>query len=291
MTSPLRNSLILFLPLSLIALGGCTATQTFSSSARAGDTVALAVGWNKKISRQDMTVTFYPSSGMPVSYAPNDPGIRAVINLYADPVSRLTVGTETGQTLGYGANGYGSLVYGFATNMDPDWYETVVFLDLPSTLPTGTTNISIQDASNQHVTPSPIAVNVLPGTGSSNPLQTQNSVTLTPTLLDTLERADNNVVTFSGATIPYSIQVTLVHTPGIGIAWVVNPRGDKKNIAWSDTNGTITAILSPNNGQNPSAFVNFKFYVAGGLTGLAVTSVKAYDISGNPVSGVTATVN
>lgn len=286
----LRYALSLFIPL-VISLSGCTATQTFSTSAQAGDTVALAVGWNKKISRQTMTVIFSPSFGSPVSYAPNDPGVRAVVKLYADPVSRLTVGTETGQDLGYSANTWGSMLYALGTNQDPDWYETVVFLDLPATLPTGTTNISILNALNQQVTPSPIAVNILPGTGNSNPFQTQNNVQLTPSMLGSLERADNSAVIFSGATIPYSIQVTLTHTSGVGVPWIANPRGDKKNIAWADINGTITAILTPNNGQTPTAFANFKFYVAGGLAGLTVTGVKAYDIYGNPVTGVTATLN
>jgi hypothetical protein len=33
----------------------------------------------------------------------------------------------------------------------------------------------------------------------------------------------------------------------------------------------------------------FKFYVTGGVTGVTVQSVKAYDVNGNLMAGVTAT--
>ena len=45
-----------------------------------------------------------------------------------------------------------------------------------------------------------------------------------------------------------------------------------------------TALKSraPINGQ----MIDFKFYISGGITGITPTNLKAYDINGVPVSGV-----
>jgi hypothetical protein len=37
--------------------------------------------------------------------------------------------------------------------------------------------------------------------------------------------------------------------------------------------------------------LDYKFYVTGGVNNLNVLSVKAVDVDGNPVSGVTASIN
>ena len=152
-----------------LGLASCAGTQTFTTAARAGDTVALAVGWNKAIARQNITVTITPSSGPVVTYRPNDPNVRAVVNLYPDPVSRLVVGTETQQGLGYNANEHGNSLTTNVTNQDRDWGETIVLVNLPTSLLSGTTaNISITGPDGP-VTAQPITVDILPGAGNANP--------------------------------------------------------------------------------------------------------------------------
>ena len=266
----------------------CAGTQTFTTAARAGDTVALAVGWNKAIARQNITVTITPSSGPIVTYGPNDPNVRAVVNLYPDPVSRLVVGTETQQGLGYNANVHGNSLTTNVTNQDRDWGETVVYLDLPTTLATGTATINITGPDGP-VTAQPITVDILPGAGNANPFAGPNG-NLTTEQLATLERADAYTITFNSSTIPHAIHLVLNHTSGVGTTWVVNPRGDLKNVVWSDTASAITVMLTPANGLTLQQMIHFKFYIAGGITGLTVASVKAYDINGNLIPDVTASI-
>jgi len=272
-------SVLLMVPL-VAGLGGCAGTKSFSSAVRAGDTVALSVGWNVNVSRSTLSATITPPTGGPIEYAIGNPAIRAVMNTYPDPMSRLIVGTETSQSLGYNANTHGASLSSTVTNGDKDLSQTMVILDLPATLPVGTSTIVLK--SNGTPVGSPLSVVVLAGTGASY-VGTSGSVT--EEQLRTLERASGSVVTFTGSTVPYAIHLELNH--GAGTPWVVNPRGDVKNIAWHDSGSVLTVILTPVAGQNLQQMVNFKFSVAG-LTGLSVKTLKAYDSNGNLVSGVGA---
>jgi hypothetical protein len=88
----------------------------------------------------------------------------------------------------------------------------------------------------------------------------------------------------------------MVHDPdkahgGTGVAYVINPRGDIKNVTWSDTGSNLRVILTPAKDAVLSNMLNYKFYVAGGVKNLSVLNIKAVDIDGNPVSGVTASVD
>lgn len=284
-------------------LSACVGTQTFTTAARPGETVALAIGWNKTLTRQNMTVTITPSSGAAITYAPNDIRVRAVMNLYPDPASRAVVGYQTTQSLGGGGYNIGSQIAGLtydATTQesDNDYWQTTVFLDLPTTLPVGTATIAITGGTDAPL--NPMHVEVLPGSSVSNPFNIYTTTTanagsssllyLFPNALIAMERAPQSTVIFSGTTTPHSIQAEFSHTPGIGKTWVVNPRGDIKNVIWSDTGTYIKVILTPTSATAPYQMIDFKFYISGGITGLAVTNVKAYDINGAPVTGVTASI-
>ncbi|MHB8534624.1 MAG: hypothetical protein ACYDBW_04175 [Sulfuricaulis sp.] len=74
-----------------------------------------------------------------------------------------------------------------------------------------------------------------------------------------------------------------------------------KNLSWTD-DGTHLRVLLFTSGDGstkdpyfPDTYMwnYFKFYVTGGITGLQVAPswVKAYDANGNPISGITASVN
>jgi hypothetical protein len=148
-----QSSIRLFMILALVLwLAACVGVQTFTPVARQGDTVALAVGWQKNLARQNVTVTITDAAGAVVTYPPNDTRVRGVMNMYPDPASRAVVGTMTNQDLGYGATTTGSLINenitanGLTGESDNDWWQTVMLLDLPTTMATGTASIKITNS-------------------------------------------------------------------------------------------------------------------------------------------------
>ncbi|MHB8622355.1 MAG: hypothetical protein ACYC9J_05810 [Sulfuricaulis sp.] len=300
------KTLLTLLPV-MWGAAGCVGTQTFTPAARAGDTVALAVGWQKNLARQNVTVTITDASGTVTTYAPNDTHVRGIVNMYPDPASRAIVGTMTQQDLGYQATNTGALVNGVTSDPntgehDNEWWQSTMLLDLPTTLALGTATIAITDSAGASIQPS--ALTIVPGTGSSNNFTvyapwggTLSLLSTWTPLLDSFERADHYTVSFStyqnsngNYVIPYSLQMQFTHTPGVGKTWVVNPRGDIKNVVWNDDGTNITVMLTPTHGATLTQMLDFKFYLAGGITGLTQTGLKAYDINGNPMTGVTASI-
>jgi hypothetical protein len=303
----LLKILLALLPIAL-GVSGCVGSQSFTTAARQGDTVQLPVGWQKKLSRENVTITITPSSGSPITYLPGDPKVRAIINLYPDPVSRAVVGSMTNQSLGYDGNFTGNtMINQYVTfdatseEHDNDWWQTTLFLDLPPVLPEGPANILIQDSAGAAF--QPIKIDILPGTGSSNIFGVRNAsggifplLTYWPQILPSMERADRYTVTIKSYTdpngywvIPHSVQLRFTHTPDVGKTWVINPRGDIKNVAWNDNGTNITVMLMPTR-RAITQLLDFKFYIAGGITGLTQSEIKAYDVNGNLMSGITAQV-
>jgi hypothetical protein len=281
---------ILIVVVYLLMLGGCVGARTFHEYARAGDTVAVAAGRVNDFSRDNITVTITPSSGSPIVYAPNNPAVRAVVNLYPDPLSSLLVSYETQQDLTPAAQTYGSLIVGSIPNHEKDWWQTSVFVNLPTNLPVGTTSIEISNPSGEYVYSE---VEIVNGTGAPNTFFAETNGPLNANQLASMERLTHFTVDFSAGTIPFGIQVDLSHSPdvdhgGTGRAYVVNPRGDLKNVTWSDTGTNMRVIILPAKAQALSNVHDYKFYVAGGVTNLTVLNVKAVDINGNNVTGVTA---
>jgi hypothetical protein len=282
-----KTSLVLI----LLAIAGCTATTPLPTAARPGDTVVLPIGWNKEITRQNVTITITPASGTAIVYGPNDPNIRTIVNMYPDPASRLVVGTETQQSLGVDADIYGGLINDTVTNQDRDWWQTLVYFDLPVTIDTGTASIDITGP-NGSVLSSPATIEILPGVGSPYDAgDTVFSAQEKQSLLSALERSDHYTVTFTAGTVPHSIQVEFSHTAGIGKAWVVNPRGDLKNVVWSDNDANLKILLVPTHGETLAHLSHFKFYIAGGIADLRLNQVKAYDVNGTPITDINAEVN
>ena len=291
----MHNNRCWLLVLVSLGLGGCVGTQTFTTAARSGETVMLAVGWQKQLVRQNLTVTITPASGAPVTYLPGDARVRGVVNLYPDPLSSAVVDTQTGQsspagTIGNMINSMVTLSADGVTN-DNEWCQTSVMMDLP-TVATGTATINIVDSQGAVIPP--ISVEILSGSSAQNKFNilppnnasTLNLTSVFPQSIHSMERAPHSLLIFSGPTIPHSMQLTFAHTPSVGKTWIVNPRGDIKSVEWTDNGSNITVVLAPVQGVTLSQWLDFKFYIAGGLSGLTLTSLKAYDISGNPVAGV-----
>lgn len=291
--------LLLLLPL-LGELIGCADTRTFTTGARKGETVALAIGRQQYLQRQNLTVTITDAAHASTVYLPNDPRVRGIVNLYPDPASRAAVGQQTGQDLGYNAVSVAAFLDIPAS--DSDWYQTTLFLDLPTVIATGPATISFSESTG--ITLNTAAVEVLSGTASSDTFDVYNPgapgypfnvVANVPSAIRAMERADNYTIEFPGdwgAIVPHAIQLEFTHTFGIGKPWVVNPRGDLKHTIWSDDGTNLRVMITPANGNTLDYNPKNKFYIAGGIAGLVLkpNGLKAYDINGSPITGVTATV-
>lgn len=295
--------LLTLIPL-LGMMAGCAGTVTIPASARAGDTIVLGAGWTKKFARNSLTVTITDAASNVTTYQPGNAAVRGVINLYPDPLSYLVVGARTSghlfPSMYQAGNSFGTVINYTNTQLDPDWWETSVFLDLPPNMAVGTAQVSF--ASSSGGTYGPVQVQIIPGQGASETFTTTQG-TLNSYMVESLERSPVSVVQFSGgSTLADSIQVDLTHDPdssagGTGKTFVVNPRGEMKNLSWKD-NGTSLRVLLTTSGDGTSKdpylttymWKYFKFYVTGGVTGVQLQNVKAYDINGDLITGVTATV-
>jgi len=279
------NARNIFTLLALVYfLIGCSTTQTFNTKALAGNTVAIPVGMVTGVTRQNLTVDFNGGTvylpGEPVA----NPVVRAVVNLYPDPLSKLVVGGETGEDYGIFADIYASSLENSLANFDKEWWNTVVFLDLPDDLPLGINTIDMT-AGAQPLNQAEIEI--IAAGGAPNPFSTNEGGDLTPSHLANMERAPYYTVSFvnsTGSTVPYAIEVQLQHdNSGSGVTHVVNPRGDIKNVSWDDNLGDIKVILIPTHGPL-GRLLHFKFYVTGNITGLQVIDTKSYDINGNLIT-------
>lgn len=290
------KSIVLFALLSLVY--GCSAFQTFGVAARsgtgaAGDTVALAMGWNQDVDRNEVTVTITDSLSAVTTYLAGDPAVRALINTYPDPVSRLYVYGETNQQVDNGIEPlFLAVVEGAVTSGDKDLSQKVIFVDLPAGMSTGPATVSI---SNSGGTIATFNVDVVAGDGVPSDFGSQG-ITVTSAHIRAMERAVHKVITFNGSTVPHAIEVDFTHDPdvnngGSGVAYVVNPRGDIKNVSWTDDGTNLKVILLPTTNASLNDFIEFKFYVAGTITGLSVNTVQAYDVNGVEVPGVAVVIN
>jgi hypothetical protein len=280
--------IFLVIYIGFFVLSGCSGTQTFSTAVRAGDTVSHTVGMQTGVSRDNLTITFTPlAGGASTIYLPGDSAVRAVVNLYPDPVSRIIVGGETGQELGTFASTYNAALENTLANQSKDWWSTMVVFDVPSSLPIGAYNAEMVSNGNVMNT---ATFEVVDAGGSANTFDTHEGGPLLPEMLYSMERADNYSIDFTGTTVPYALQVEFLHNPdealgGTGRPYVINSRGDIKNVAWTDDGTSMRVIVTPAR-TGLSKMEHFKFYVAGGITGLIPQLVEAYDINGNPVTGV-----
>lgn len=224
--------------------------------------------------------------------------MRTVFHGYPDPVSKLVVADRAG--VEYPKAGvfnntlnamYGDIVRN-GTAGENDWFDTVVFLDVPGTIAPGAATIALRKAGTDIMTP--VNVEILPlAAGTANSFLMSNYSNLQGPVRS-IERAPHYIVRFSGPSgvIPHSIQADFVRTLAAtgGSAWVTHPRGDIQSVMWSDTGSLIKVMLTPVTGNTTELLSDFKFYVTGAVTSLVTNSVKAYDIAGNPLTGFTATL-
>ncbi len=148
-TYTIKNKLLVLASLLTILIQyGCSGLQPLPTAARSGDTIVLGIGTIRGLDRGDVTATLTSASD------PDNPvdittGIRAVFNLYPDPVSeaaRYSVANAVGHSM-----------------------QTMVVLDLPQNLPTGSATIDI-DTNIGLILPniSDQTIEILPGVGSAH---------------------------------------------------------------------------------------------------------------------------
>ena len=186
----------------------------------------------------------------------------------------------------------------FFTGPDRDWWQTLVFVDLPATLPTGITEVYIYTGDSLAPTENVSSLlEITTGTGRPHNFEAAVLGPLYDDQFRSIGRVPHYTVTFSGSTLPHAIQVDLSHDPdanngGVGKAHVVNALGYVKNVAWNDDGTNMRVIITPARESIIQDMLDFKFYVAGGVTNLAVVSVHAFDINGEEIIPVvTATVD
>jgi len=271
------------------ALVGCTGVNTFTTGARPGETIAVAIGYQQKINRSNLTVSISPQSGSPYTYSPGDARVKMVFQGYPDPVSKLVVADRAHTEYGTAFPDY--TFYGWGMNArsltkgDNDWSQTIVMLDLPTDIAAGAASLQFTSGGVLLNTDS-ITIDVLPGPATTTHPFTVNGGSQTP--YTTVERAPHFIVKFMGpaGTIPNSIEAVFSRTLGsTGDPWVTQGRGDLKNLMWSDNGSEIKVMLTPVKGVPLSSLKDFKLYVTGSVTSLNLTSLKAYDASGNRLSG------
>ena len=289
------NSAILrhiFLLVTTITVVSCGSLRTFHDYARAGDTIAIAVGMQSGFSKDNITITITPASGSQITIPASDPSIRAVINFYPDPISNMIVSREINENLTPSAITY-AYTTGIMTNNDKDWYQTTVFLDLPETLTEGLTQIEV---SNGSITDSS-TLDIISGTGIANSFSADfnDGLLLNENMLDSLSRTSHSTVNFSSSTIPHAIEINFTHDPdnsvgGSGRAFVVNPLGYRKNLHWSDDGINLKIIMIESKDGIIDNMTDYKFYVTGTVSNLQQNSITSYDINGNVVPDVTLTL-
>lgn len=275
----------------LPVLSGCTGTHSFSMAARAGDTVTVTVGWSPDATRETLGIQITDAGGGVTVYPPGDSRIRAVMNLYPDPVSYLVVADATGRDIRPNDHNFGAFARG-PTDGDNDLSVTTVFLDLPDSMALGEASLRAK-INGKFVGPSS-KVNITGTGGVSNPLTIFEFSGSNIERVQSLERAPHYTVALDGSTVPNTVELELTHDPtdsagGTGRVHVANPRGDIKSLAWADDGLRLKILLTPAKTQNPPGVLkDFKLHVAGGVTGLKVARVATYNADGVPVAGVTA---
>ena len=271
------------------SLASCGSLRTFHEYARAGDTVAVPVGMKPEFNKDNITVTRTPSTGAPIVMNATDSAIRGIINFYPDPASNMIVSREIREDTSAFAMTYGESTL-FSASNDKDYFLTTVFIDLPSSLPDGLTQIEVANGTGTiHAS----TLDVIPGTGTANSFNSDfnGGLLLTDAMLDSLSRAPHTTVTLDSSEIPHAVELTFTHAPdktvgGTGQAFVINPLGYLKTLNWTDDGTNLKVIMMQSKDGIIDDMQDFKFYIAGTATNLQLVSVRGYDIYGNDTTDV-----
>jgi hypothetical protein len=288
---------------SALLLIGCAGTKTFHELARPGDTVAVASGYKHNFQRDNITVTVTDSGGATTVYPAGDAKVRAAVNLYPDPLSSWIVTDRTGVSQTPSASDYVGQNLIHNTGGDYDWWQTLVFIDLPVTMDSNSEPMALGNATVRIETNAgpdhevhEASVNIVSGSGEAHNF---DAVTMTiagdpggipfamiDRHMQALERVPHVILSFTGTTVPYAIQVDLSHDPDQDSggaagdkAYISNPVGHLKSVSWHDDGINTRIIMMPNRDSDISDLKDFKVYLAG-IGGWVVNDTKSFDVNG-----------
>ena len=291
-TTLLKKIITLFLCTAFLT--SCGALRTFHEYARAGDTIAIPVGMKANFNKDNITVTITPSYGDIIVLTAADPKIRAIINFYPDPISSMNISREIQTDLTRFSRTYADTML-FQANNDKDYFQTVVFIDLPTTLPVGLTQVEVSNNLGENHQAS---LDIIEGVGSPNSFSSDivGGLFLDANMLDSLARTSHTTVNIDSDIIPHAIEISFTHDPdasigGTGKAFVVNPLGYRKALHWTDDGTNMTIIMNESKTGLIDHMNDYKFYITGTVTGLQFGTVEGYDINGVAISGVTVTTS
>jgi len=287
-----------------ILLTGCTGLQTFPNVARAGDTVALAIGSPDGATRSNTTAVFVSKNdpGYPTTPVLYPLTIRSLFRLYGDKASIQYQRNYTTKQI-------------IDTSGHEHWV-TVAAIDLPTTLPKEPGEVRFTTTApyptvNSNINNVAIDLEILPATAGSGmaslfPIELGQGAVGNGDLLS-LEPQTHAVIypTFLGGSNPWpdfgAIELKVSMPTGTPIAdrslrVLVDDMSmttDSKRSVISRKNGTdlTVGLLSPSGKLKYfEARVEIVLPSGGTFSGTpTITSVSYYDINGNPVAGPATT--
>lgn len=293
------NFLMIVVLVAALAGTGCTGSSSLGAAARSGDTIVVSLGWQQELTRADIEVTITDSEFNSVVYPPGDTAVRALWQSYPDPISNLIVGGETGQDNIEGSlTGIATtLIDGAATGGDKDYSQTFMLIDLPPGMALGPATISFTDSLGAPINKPTVSggqlnsmnVEIVAIGGSPDSFQTQDGLVVLDGYLKAMERTPHYTVSLQGGSVPYGVHLKFTHDPdmdngGVGRAYVSHPRPDLKSVTWRDDGYNLDVILLPAQAKLMADIKQFKFYIAGGITGLTLVSTEAYTSDGASIN-------
>jgi len=169
----LTRACLIILSTALLVLQGCVAVQTFPTVARAGDTITLAVGSPDGMTKGNTTAQFVHDDPM---IPPIDLEIRSIIRLRPDNTSKVALFDQNIDII--------------TANSKHSAWLTIIVINLSPGMPTGNGVINVSTSATYFgpsVSDLPIAIEILPGTGSANPFNYDYLGNNTPGDLSALE--------------------------------------------------------------------------------------------------------
>lgn len=291
--------LLIITMIAALAGSGCVAVNSFPQSARAGETIMLAVGSPDGMKPGNTSATYTPEGGSAVPVP-----IRSIFKLYPDKTSPAwlnSLATNVENQTGHGP------------------WTTMIAVDLPTTLVEGTGFVHIATSATyppppaRNINDASIPLNILPasaGAGSPNPFEYEVAANFAVAGdLTQLEPSRRIVVkpSFTGAgSTTYGaieVRVTIPNLQGANVnnfqviadeKIIMNQPSRRVQYLWSiQGSDLVVSFLSPTGGlQYSQAY----FYVISNFLNSLIddgsvdvntltATATYYDINGNQVAG------
>ncbi len=285
--------------LTTVLLQGCAGVTTFPTAARPGDTVALMVGGSEQARKANVSVTLTDSAGGVWDLQALGK-VRSLFNVRPD-----------GSAAGLYYSDFGDQQISWAAGAHEP-VQTVLVIDLPSGVATGAATLKVSlnapDNGSGIADPTSLNIDIVPGTGASDPIARQDPAQGSiPANFSRLEPAPYAKVSFNnwdtkigaasfvinfdssvlnGNDIDVYVPQATVRQPGASFG-----TNTQRMVSWhQDGTHVYVDVVSPQ-GITPS-YLQFYVITPSGTTApnFTLASSHLYDINGNPISGLTPTL-